>query len=141
MFKQVKSAVFWYYLIKFRRRVVLIAFLLLTALFANFIYNDVVEYLKLKNRLEFLELALILKWFFIFFNLTFSVYLLVTIFKKEEEKKNIKPLKPVKKAKENQKPKETAEVKKEDKFSQREKDLLYKKSLRTKADILINKHE
>lgn len=139
MFKQVKSAVFWYYLIKFRRRVVLIAFLLLSALFANFIYNDVVEYLKLKNQLEYLELALILKWFFIFFNLTFSVYLLVTIFKKEEDKKNTKPLKPSKK--ENQKPKEAAEVKKEDKFSQREKDLLYKKTLRTKADILINKHD
>lgn len=139
MFKQVKSAVFWYYLIKFRRRVVLIAFLLLSALFANFIYNDVVEYLKLKNRLEFLELALILKWFFIFFNLTFSIYLFVTIFKKEEEKKNIKPLKATKK--EKQKEKEASTVEKEDKFSQREKDLLYKKNLRTKADILINKHD
>lgn len=139
MFKQVKSAVFWYYLIKFRRRIVLIAFLLLSALFANFIYNDVVEYLKLKNRLEFLELALILKWFFIFFNLTFSIYLFVTIFKKEEEKKNIKPLKATKK--EKQKEKEASTVEKEDKFSQREKDLLYKKNLRTKADILINKHD
>ena len=41
MFKQVKSAFFWYYLYKFRRRVILIVFLLITALFANAIYSDI----------------------------------------------------------------------------------------------------
>ncbi|WP_193215413.1 hypothetical protein [Aliarcobacter butzleri] len=45
MFKQVKSAVFWYYLYKFRKRVTLIFLLLIIALFANVIYADIVEYL------------------------------------------------------------------------------------------------
>ncbi|MDZ7819845.1 MAG: hypothetical protein U5K55_15080 [Aliarcobacter sp.] len=49
MFKQVKSALFWYYLFKFRRRVILIVLLLIIAFFANAIYSDVVEYLKVKR--------------------------------------------------------------------------------------------
>ena len=109
MFKQVKSALFWYYLFKFRRRVILIVLLLVIAFFANAIYGDVVEYLKLKDRLEFLEIALISKWTIIIFNIVFSIYLVLTIFKKEE------------------------------KFTQREKEFLYKKKLKTKADLLVEK--
>jgi len=134
MFKQLKSAVFWYYLYKFRKRVIWVFFLLIIALFANLIYSDVVEYLKLKNRLEFLELALVLKWFIIIFNLTFSVYLIVTIFKRNEEldkKTNTKKSVLKEAQSENKKAKQE--------FSQREKDLLHKKKLRTEADILIKK--
>ena len=126
MFKQVKSALFWYYLFKFRRRVILIVLLLVVALFANAIYGDVVEYLKLKDRLEFLEIALILKWTIIIFNIVFSIYLVLTIFKKEEkEQKNVE----IKKEK----------IPKEEKFTQREKEFLYKKKLKTKADLLVEK--
>ena len=136
MFKQVKSALFWYYLFKFRRRVILIVLLLIVALFANAIYGDVVEYLKLKDKLAFLEMALISKWTIIIFNIVFSVYLLLTMFKKEEEiqvqKKDMKKSK--EKIKEQQK-----EEKKEEKFSQREKEFLYKKTLNTKADFLVKK--
>ncbi len=131
MFKQVKSALFWYYLFKFRRRVILIVLLLIIALFANAIYGDVVEYLKLKDKLDFLEIALISKWAVIIFNIVFSVYLLLTMFKKEE---NIEDKKP--KKEKDIKPKET---KKEEKFTDREKEFLYKKTLKTKADLLIEK--
>ncbi len=126
MFKQVKSALFWYYLFKFRRRVVLIVLLLVIALFSNAIYGDIVEYLKLKDKLEFLEIALISKWTIIIFNIVFSIYLILTIFKKEEkEQKNIE----IKKELPN----------KEEKFTQREKEFLYKKKLKTKADLLVEK--
>ncbi len=126
MFKQVKSALFWYYLFKFRRRVILIVLLLVVALFANAIYGDVVEYLKLKDRLEFLEIALISKWTVIIFNIVFSIYLILTIFKKEEkEQKNVEIKKEI--------------IQKEDKFTQREKEFLYKKKLKTKADLLLEK--
>lgn len=131
MFKQVKSALFWYYLFKFRRRVILIVLLLIIALFANAIYGDVVEYLKLKDKLDFLEIALISKWTIIIFNIVFSVYLLLTMFKKEE---NIEDKKP--KKEKDIKPKET---KKEEKFTDREKEFLYKKTLKTKADLLVEK--
>jgi len=134
MFKQVKSAFFWYYLYKFRRRVLLVFLLLIIALFANAIYGDIVEYLKLKEKLQYLELALIIKWVTILFNLTFSTYLILTLFKKNEEEKKsevkIKKTKPIKDIKEN---------KNHDKFTDREKQFLYKKKLKNKADILVDK--
>ena len=135
MFKQVKSALFWYYLFKFRRRVILIVLLLIIALFANAIYGDVVEYLKLKDKLVFLEMALISKWAIIIFNIVFSVYLLLTMFKNEEEQSSKKQNK-----KEETKRKEQAkENKKEEKFTAREKEFLYKKKLRSQADLLVDK--
>ena len=123
MFKQVKSALFWYYLFKFRRRVILIVLLLVIAFFANAIYGDVIEYLKLKDRLEFLEIALLSKWTIIIFNIVFSIYLVLTIFKKEQ--KNVEVKKEI--------------TQKEEKFTQREKEFLYKKKLKTKADLLVKK--
>lgn len=134
MFKQVKSALFWYYLFKFRRRVILIILLLIIAFFANAIYGDVVEYLKLKDKLLYLEIALISKWLIIIFNIVFSIYLILTMFKKEEniEERSLKKEKKVE-------VKQTKEHKKEEKFTQREKEFLYKKTLKTKADLLVEK--
>lgn len=135
MFKQVKSALFWYYLFKFRRRVILIVLLLIIAFFANAIYGDVVEYLKLKDKLAFLEIALISKWLIIVFNIVFSIYLLLTIFKSEEEQNSKKE--PKKEEAKRKEPKK--EEKKEEKFTAREKEFLYKKKLRSKADLLVEK--
>lgn len=135
MFKQVKSAFFWYYLFKFKRRVIFIVLLLIIAFFANAIYGDVVEYLKLKDKLAYLEMALISKWVIIIFNIVFSVYLLLTMFKKEDNNDD-KNLKKDKKTKIKEVKKEEA---KEEKFTQREKEFLYKKTLQTKADFLVKK--
>lgn len=126
MFKQVKSAVFWYYLYKFRKRAILIFFLLLLALFSGLIYGDVVEYLKLTQNIEYLKYILFTKWVIILFNILFSIYLILTIFKKEPEIKE-------------QELKKEYKIVKEDDFSQREKELLYKKKLKTKVDLLIEK--
>ena len=126
MFKQVKSALFWYYLFKFRRRVILIVLLLVIAFFANAIYGDVIEYLKLKDKLDFLEIALISKWVIIIFNIVFSIYLVLTVFKKDEKEQKIVEIK-----------KEI--IPKEEKFTQREKEFLYKKSLKSEADFLFKK--
>ena len=123
MLKQIKSALLWYYLYKFRKRVILIVFLLIIAFFANAIYGDVIEYLKLKNKLDFLEIALISKWLIIIFNILFSVYLILTIFKNENTKLQKNNIKDISK----------------EKFTQREKEFLYKKKLQTKADLLVKK--
>ena len=135
MFKQVKSALFWYYLFKFRRRVILIVLLLIIALFANAIYGDVVEYLKLKDKLAFLEIALISKWLIIIFNIVFSTYLLLTMFKKDDEGNSKKDSKKGFKKEEVK----IKEEKKEEKFTAREKEFLYKKKIRSKADLLVEK--
>ncbi|MGM0518085.1 MAG: hypothetical protein ACQERD_00410 [Campylobacterota bacterium] len=129
MFRQVKSALFWYYLYKFRKRVILISILLLIALFSNAIYGDVVQYLKLKDKLEYLEIALFLKWGVIIFNLTYSIYLILTIFKKYEQTKNKKP-------KDSKKTKPPKSI---DELSSREKSFIYKKKLNSKADYLVNR--
>lgn len=133
MFKQVKSALFWYYLFKFRRRITLVVLLLIIALFANAIYSDVVEYLTLKEKLEFLEVVLLTKWIIIIFNIVFSIYLLITMFKNEEEI-------PLKKEKKNIIKDDTPKDKtSNEKFTNREKQFLHKKKLRSKADILLDK--
>ncbi len=123
MFKQVKSALFWYYLYKFRKRAIFIFFLLLVALFSGFIYGDVVEYLKLTQNIEYLKYVLILKWFIIIFNSLLSIYLILTLFKNStnDEKSNIK--------------KEKFETK--NSFTQRETELLHKKKLINKAENII----
>ncbi len=131
MFKQVKSALFWYYLFKFRKRVVFVVLLLIVALFANAIYGDVIEYLKLKDKLQYLEIALICKWTIIIFNIVFSVYLLLTMFKKEEEIAIKKELK-----------KEESKIEQptnKESLTSREQQFLYKKKLKTKADLLVEK--
>ena len=88
-----------------------------------------IEYLKLKEKLQYLEIALISKWVIIIFSLVFSIYLILTMFKKEEieEEKKIKKSEPLKKES------------KEEKFTQREKEFLYKKKLQSKADFLVKK--
>ncbi|WP_141047338.1 hypothetical protein [Aliarcobacter cryaerophilus] len=123
MFKQMKSALFWYYLYKFRKRAIFIFFLLLVALFSGFIYGDVVEYLKLTQNIEYLKYVLALKWFIIIFNSLLSIYLILTLFKNSEiqEKSSIK--------------KDKVETK--NSFTQRETELLHKKKLINKADNII----
>lgn len=132
MFKQVKSALFWYYLYKFRKRVVLIALLLIVALFANAIYSDIVEYLKLKDKLEFLELALIIKWIIIIFNLIFSIYLVLTLLKKEEVVTKNK----IKEKEDNTNNKKMSSI---NTLTDKEKSFLNKKKLKSKADYLVDK--
>ncbi|MCT7467984.1 hypothetical protein [Aliarcobacter cryaerophilus] len=123
MFKQMKSALFWYYLYKFRKRAIFIFFLLLVALFSGFIYGDVVEYLKLTQNIEYLKYVLALKWFIIIFNSLLSIYLILTLFKNSEnqEKSSVK--------------KDKVETK--NNFTQRETELLHKKKLINKAENII----
>ncbi|PID47931.1 MAG: hypothetical protein CR967_02460 [Proteobacteria bacterium] len=129
MFRQLKSALIWYYLFKFKKRITLIFFLLLIAFFSDAIYADVVQYLQLKNKLQYLDGVLILKWFIIIFNISFCIYLLLTLFKtnKEEEK----PKKTPKKVKK--------ESKKKEELSSREEKFLHKERLSNKADLLLKK--
>ena len=86
MFRQAKSAFIWYHLYKFRRTFLLIAFLLTIVLFSQWIYSDVVEYLQLRKKLEYLDVILPIKWAIIFFNMTLSVYLFLSLLGTHEKK-------------------------------------------------------
>ncbi|NQY21437.1 MAG: hypothetical protein HRT40_09035, partial [Campylobacteraceae bacterium] len=88
-------------------------------------------YLNLRNKLEYLDYLLPIKWFIIFFNIFLSSYLILNIFKKEKTKENS-----IDKSKKNKKEnlKDKKVIKNE--FSKREEEFLYKKTLKTKADFL-----
>ena len=131
MFKQVKSALFWYYLYKFRKRVTLILFLLILALFANSIYSDVVEYLKLKDKLQYLELAFALKWGTILCSITISIYLLLTLFKKSEKEQKSKE--------EIKKEIKEEKIVQKQSLSKREEKFLKKEFLNSKAENLVKR--
>ena len=132
MFKQIKSAIFWTLVYKFRKRLVIIGLLISTVLLSQWIYSDVVEYLKLTKQTQYLNYILPIKWIVIFFNIAISIYLIATIFKPES-----KPIKEDKKAKSSiQTDKKETKISSE--LSDREKSFLNKK-LRSKADILMDK--
>ncbi|MDC0932908.1 hypothetical protein OAR97_03590 [Arcobacteraceae bacterium] len=131
MFKQAKSAFIWYHLYKFRRTVVLIVLLLSVVLFSQWIYSDVVEYLTLRKKLEYLDILLPIKWVIIFFNIGLSSYLITSLFKKEK-KEEVKVQSDVKKEKQKE------DTIKSSTLSEREASFLYKKKLSNKADKLVN---
>jgi len=136
MFRQAKSAFIWYHLYKFRRTFLLISFLLTIVFFSQWIYSDIVEYLELRKQLEYLDYILPIKWAIIFFNITLSVYLFLSLFKNDKDNKGDKANKNLneEKKEENASPKA-----KKEKFTSREKEFLYKKDLNTKADSLLKK--
>lgn len=146
MFRQAKSAFIWYHLYKFRRTLVLVALLLSVVLFSQWIYSDVVEYLRLRDRLQYLDFILPIKWSIIFFNIGLSLYLILSLFKSDKDEKGEKSTetkkeKPLTKETKKKSSSDKKEVKKEakaEKFTDREKMFLHKKNLKTKADSILN---
>ena len=125
MFRQIKSIFFWSLLYKFRNRLTLVAILLSIVLLSQWIYTDIVEYLTLTKKTDYLNYVLPLKWIVIIFNIGLSAYLILNIFKVEKQqdlKKNIS-----KEEKQNTQ-----------KISDREKEFMSKK-LRTEAEIIMDK--
>jgi len=139
MFKQAKSAFIWYHLYKFRRTVVLIVLLLSVVFFSQWIYSDVVEYLTLRKKLEYLDILLPIKWAIIFFNIALSAYLITSLFKKEKKEDIVKKEKKTEVKVQNDIKKEKEETLKSSTLSEREASFLYKKKLNNKADKLTNR--
>jgi len=128
MFKQVKSMFFWSLLYKFRKRLTIVAFLLSIVLLSQWIYSDIVEYLSLTGQTSFISMVLIIKWSIIFFNISLSSFLVLTLFKSQKSDKQ-------------EKKKETTKEKtKVDKnsLSPREKEFMSRK-IRTEAEIILQK--
>jgi hypothetical protein len=135
MFKQMKSAFIWYHIFKFRKTVILIVLLLSVVLFSQWIYSDVVEYLTLRKKLEYLDILLPLKWGIIFFNIGLSAYLIILLFRKEKKQEE-KVQDNTRQTKQKEK-----EIKKEvsSSLNQREASFLHKKKLNNKADKLTKR--
>jgi len=96
MFRQIKSAIFWYYLYRFRRRVALIVTLVVLIFISDSIYTDIVEYLRLTGKVGYLGVILPLKWIVILSSVFVIAYLILTLFSATKEsassKKEERPL-------------------------------------------------
>lgn len=129
MVRQVRSLILWTLIYRFRRRLTIVAVLLSMVLLSQWIYGDIVEYLKLSGNVAYLSYVLVGKWTVIFSNIALSAYLILTMFRKEEKReKNVKQ-------KENKSDQERISV---DTLSDREKSFLTRK-LRSEAEILMDK--
>jgi large-conductance mechanosensitive channel len=90
-------------------------------LVSNFIYSDIVEYLKLRDKLEYLDYILPLKWVLNISLFSLIVYLLLGIFKSKEKKEEVEE--------------RSKELSKEDIILEEFKD----KVLKSKGDLIIEK--
>ena len=129
MVRQIRSLILWTLVYRFRRRLTVVAVLLSMVMLSQWIYEDVVEYLKLSENVGYLSFVLIGKWLLIFTNIAVSAYLILTMFSKEgkQDKRG--------KSKEKQNDKAVISV---DTLTERERSFLTRK-LRTKAEILKEK--
>jgi len=136
MFKQAKSAFIWYHLYKFRKTVIVVVLLLSVVIFSQWIYSDIVEYLTLREKLDYLDILLPIKWLIIFFCIGLSTYLITSLFqkdKKEEIKPEIKKQSKIKKEKQKETRLDISSS-----LTEREASFLHKKKLSSKADKLVN---
>lgn len=150
MFKQFKSALIWFYVIKFRRRLFLIAILLSVALLANYIYADIVEYLTTTDKLHLLIFALLFKWAVIFSSIFGIIYSLLTMFKSSKDDLNSKSKNKAsffakssktQKTKQKQQAPEEQQAQKNQNFNSRELELINKTDLKNQAEFTLNKLE
>ena len=131
MFRQIKSAIFWSLLYKFRRRLTIVVLLLSMVLLSQWIYSDLVEFLNIQKQTQYLGYLLLGKWLLIFTNIGISAYLILTIFKKEKSMNNQIKEEKVNDKKKNEQKKDISNL------SNREKSFL-KKKLRSEAEIIMD---
>lgn len=121
MVRQVRSLILWTLIYRFRRRLTIVAVLLSMVLLSQWIYGDIVEYLRLSENIAYLSYVLVGKWLLIFSNIAVSAYLILTMFRKEE--------------KTDKKKKRDEVIISVDTLTDRERSFLTRR-LRSKADIL-----
>ena len=133
MFKQFKSAFIWYAIFKWRKRLSIVAFLLLIMIFSFVIYDDIVAYLRLTNQLEYLKYLLLAKWLIVFSSIFSSLFLLKNIWKenllaKQQSKE---------KRKQQEEQEKATELKEMRAWASKEDYFLHKDHLQTEAERLI----
>ena len=135
MFKSIRSSLFWYYLYKFRKRFVIITILLFVIFLSGFIYADIVQYLTLREKLDYLDFILPIKWIIIFGDIGIIAYLILSLFASDKKSKKDKNTKDDMQEKEE---KIIIDPKELEKLSEREASFLHTRKLRTKADLVID---
>ena len=99
MFRQIKSAIIWAYIWRFRKLLLRLAVIALLIFIIQYFYADVVEYLRYSHRENKIFEALLLKWAVIVALLALAIYFIAQALKKEPAKGKQKDTKEVEKPK------------------------------------------
>ncbi len=86
MFRQIKSAIIWAYIWRFRKLLFKLAIIALLIFIIQYFYADVVEYLRYSHRENKIFEALLLKWGAIVALLVIAIYFIAQALKKEPAK-------------------------------------------------------
>ena len=95
MFRQIKSALIWAYIYKFRKMLLKFAIVLVAVTIMLFMYSDIVEYLKLTDKLHLLPYVIVLKWAIVFLAIIYIVYTIIALKNPKREQKAKNSPKPV----------------------------------------------
>jgi predicted membrane protein len=135
MFKQFKSMFLLAWLYRFRKKLTAIIVLFVAAFLLDWLFSDLVDFLKSTQQTKYLNYLFLSKWVLILLSIGFAFYLIFTIFKVEfkTEKKNKTQLPTQKKTRQT-----TAKKATKAKLTEREKSFLTKKP-RSKAEILLDR--
>jgi hypothetical protein len=102
---------------------------------SGFIYADIVQYLTLREKLDYLDFILPIKWIIIFGDIGIIAYLILSLFASDKKSKKDKNTKDDMQEKEE---KIIIDPKELEKLSEREASFLHTRKLRTKADLVID---
>jgi len=86
MFRQIKSAIIWSYIYRFRSLLVKILAAIIVIGVIEYIYGDVVEYFRLTKKVEYLWIVLMIKWILIVLILLYIGYSIWKVGKPKNKK-------------------------------------------------------
>ncbi len=90
MFRQIKSAIIWAYIYRFRILLfkILIAFVI--ALIIEYVYRDIIEFLQVSKQIEFLLYILVVKWLLLLAIVLYLFFSIYQVFKKQKDEHTMK---------------------------------------------------
>ena len=76
MFRQIKSAIIWTYIYRFRKLLLKFLVVLILVIFIEYLYQDVIEYLNISKNVSLIPYILFFKWIIL---LIFFIYILFSV--------------------------------------------------------------
>lgn len=87
MFRQIKSAIIWTYIYRFRKLLLKVFVALLFFVIIEFIYRDIMEYLRLSHNISLLPYILFIKWALYMLIVLFTIFIFYKTFSRKGDNK------------------------------------------------------
>lgn len=85
MFKEIRLMLILAMIYKNRNKFILLTINISILLLSQYIYDDIIEYLKLSNKTEFISYVLPIKWIIILLFISMSVNIIISLFKNSDK--------------------------------------------------------